>query len=80
MVRLYGEAGVVAGQEVPQHGSGLVDGPGVGQAEFSYQPVLKGLRRTLHPAFGLECVDKLLPKNDKERKPTGFTPYVASRR
>jgi hypothetical protein len=25
-------------------------------------------------------VDKLLPKNDKERKPTGFTPYVASRR
>ena len=28
----------------------------------------------------LERVDKLLPKNDKERKPTGLTPYVASRR
>ena len=28
----------------------------------------------------LERVDKLLPKNDKERKPTELTPYVASRR
>ena len=26
----------------------------------------------------LECVDKLPPKNDKERKPTELTPYVAS--
>ena len=41
MIRLDGEAGVVAGQEVLQHRRGLIHGPGVGQTQFGYQPVLE---------------------------------------
>ena len=53
MLGLHGEAGVAAGQEVPQHRRGLVHGPGVSQAQFGDQAVLKGLRHAFHPALGL---------------------------
>lgn len=53
MLRLDGEAGVVAGQEVLQHCGGLVDGPGIGQAQFGGQTVLEGPRRPFHPTLGL---------------------------
>ena len=49
----HGKLGVVAGQEVPQDGVGLVEGPGVGQAQFGYQPVLEGPRGSFHVALGL---------------------------
>ena len=39
MFRLHGEAGVETRQEVLQHRRGLVDGPGVSQAQFADQPV-----------------------------------------
>ena len=44
---------VEAGQEVPQHGVGLVDGFGVSQTEFGYQPVLEGSRGPFHASLGL---------------------------
>ena len=53
MLGLHGETGVEAGQKVPQHGRGLANGPGISQAQFGYQPVLKGLCHALHPALGL---------------------------
>ena len=49
----HGEPEVVAGQEVPQHGVGLVDGPGSGQTQFHHQPVLEGSGGAFHPALGL---------------------------
>ena len=44
---------VVAGQEVPEHGIGLVYGAGAGQAQFGHQPVLKSAGGTFHSALGL---------------------------
>ena len=61
MLGLDGEAGVVAGQEVPQHCRGLVDGPGIGQAQFGYQPVLEGPGRALHVSLGLGRAGEDLP-------------------
>ena len=47
------ELGIEAGQEVPQHGVGLVDGPGSRQPELADQPVLEGARHAFHPSLGL---------------------------
>ena len=61
MLGLHGEAGVVARQEILQHRRGLVDGPGIGQAQFGYQPVLEGPGRALHTALGLGRAGEDLP-------------------
>ena len=44
---------VIAGQEVPEHGIGLVYGAGAGETQFGHQPVLKSAGGTFHSAFGL---------------------------
>ena len=48
-----GKLGVVAGQEVPQHDVGLVDGFGASQAQLRYQSVLKGSGSAFHTTLGL---------------------------
>ena len=53
MLRLDGEASIEPGQEVLQHGRGLVDGPGASQTQFGDQPVLEGSCRSFDPALGL---------------------------
>ena len=69
MLRLYGEAGVATRQEVPQHGGGLADCPGVGQAQFGDQLVLKGLRHALDPARPLQPVSQSLWPSFMQHKP-----------
>ena len=61
MLGLDGEAGVVAGQEVPQHRRGLIQGSGISEAQFGNQPVLEGPRRALHTALGLGRAGEDLP-------------------
>ena len=53
-----GKLGLVARQEVPQHGVGLVDGLGPGQAEFGHQPLLKGSRGPFDASLGLRGTAK----------------------
>ena len=47
------EAPVESRQELLQHAVGCPDAARPGQPEFSYQPVLKRSRRSLHPPLGL---------------------------
>ena len=47
------ESPVEPWQELLQHPVGFPDAAPSGQAEFSYQPVLEGTRRSLHAALGL---------------------------
>ena len=47
------ELRVETGQEVPQHGVGLVDGRGSRQPEFADQPVLEGAVHAFHASLGL---------------------------
>ena len=42
---------VIAGQEVPEHGIGLVYGAGAGETQFGHQPVLKSAGGTFHSAM-----------------------------
>ena len=44
-----------------QHCRGLVDGPGVGQTQFGYQPVLEGFCHALHSTLGLWRAGENLP-------------------
>ena len=53
MLGLHGEAGVEAGQEVPQHHRGLANGHGGSQSQLGDQPVLESLCHAFHPALGL---------------------------
>jgi len=61
MLGSHGETGVVAEQAVPQLRRGLIQGPGISQAQLGYQPVLEGASRTFHPAFGLRRTSEDLP-------------------
>ena len=59
VLRLYSEAGGAAGAGFPQHRVGLADCPGVGQAQFGDQLVLKGLRHALDPALAASLTKPL---------------------
>ena len=50
------ETPVVSRQELLQHPVGFSDAAGTSQAEFSYQPILKGSCRSLHSPF---CLGRL---------------------
>ena len=56
-----GKLGVVAGQEVLQHGVGLVDGLGASQAQFGYQTILEGSGGAFHTTFSLWRAGEDLP-------------------
>ena len=53
LLRRHAEPVVESGQEVPQHGVGLVDGGSVRQPEFADLPVLEGAGHAFHPSLRL---------------------------
>ena len=58
------EAPVEPWQELLQHPVGFPDAARPGQTEFSYQPVLEGARRPLHPplCLGRQSENQLCPQ------------------
>jgi len=76
--RRHGKASVIAGQELTQHGIGLMQVGDTMQAEFTDEAVLKGTKQSFNPSFRLwrmrgDRLDVQLPQQSSKLRAIGLS-------